>query len=501
MSLLSKFVRVIFLTTFLFTEVVFAQIAVPFNESSNVTIAATAPSKIPEGSVSLKDILTKAGSSYQIWRWNDHDQILLDGAKKLASTTEIITLSKEAHSKEIRDKILLSGINTPKTFNDIVAMIGVTDNSKVIDQIIQTNCDKCTRFQMTRLADMTKAYIPQDETLSKALKKTTDFEQALDCANRMHYQDTTNKALLEVMKKAEFYFDYLILAGKATEPVKSQILLEGLKHCKTFDEIIDLGVRTTDQNILDKIVEKAIPLAKSSSDLKILSSWTKNTDLLKKIAETKLPETDPSQYNRLKLLKSLREKYGINIYDDGKARWTNEQLVWLDETLQTLPKHIIDAPSDILPAVSDNAFLLGDTRSEKFYNQATKKIETTTPVVRIYESGMRNEKTFKEYLVHEMTHAYISNKDGILNNWVHKFWPDAQPMITSAVTVSWVGTAPNPPSVSDYGNVSPSEDLAESARMFWVDPVTMKQNYPDRYDFVYKYIFGKEYNPPKLHSQ
>ncbi len=94
------------------------------------------------------------------------------------------------------------------------------------------------------------------------------------------------------------------------------------------------------------------------------------------------------------------------------------------------------------------------------------------PVVFLTNAGA-DYRGISGWLVHEMTHCFQMTHPDTIEAWEDNFWSGFA-----------FFSAPKTPSVTDYGNTSAKDDMAESVRKYVTLGKLMKESFPDRYEFI-----------------
>lgn len=166
---------------------------------------------------------------------------------------------------------------------------------------------------------------------------------------------------------------------------------------------------------------------------------------------------------------SIKSKFGIDAADGDGAAWNDPQYDRAYKVLANLPSAFRRCTKTI---VRDKYF-----RSSSVLGYVRMGI----PTVHLLNSCCK-ENTFQGTLVHEMTHCFQAANPKINTMWAKLFWPNGR------------AGKPKSSSVSSYGNTQPIEDFAESVRVYFQSGSAMKSRYPDRYDFIKRYVMsGREY--------
>lgn len=166
---------------------------------------------------------------------------------------------------------------------------------------------------------------------------------------------------------------------------------------------------------------------------------------------------------------SIKSKFGISASDGDGAAWNDPQLDRAYKVLAKLPAGFRKFTKTIV--------------RDKFYRSASVLgyVRLGIPTVHLLNSCCK-ENTFQGTLVHEMTHCFQASNAKINALWNSTFWPKGR------------SAGPKSSSVSSYGNTQPIEDFAESVRVYFQSGSAMKSRYPDRYDFIKRYVMsGREF--------
>ncbi|RCK79450.1 MAG: hypothetical protein OZSIB_0090 [Candidatus Ozemobacter sibiricus] len=174
------------------------------------------------------------------------------------------------------------------------------------------------------------------------------------------------------------------------------------------------------------------------------------------------------------LTEEIRATFGIEVKNGVTAdvgwgfkttagSWDVKELTIVRDTLAKLPPHFVKCTTLIY-----NNQSVADDISACFglYSPADGTMWMS-------DLAMQHGE-FAGTLVHEMTHAYQRANPHLEKEWTKLFWNGKRPKTSSP---------------TDYGNTNPSEDMAESVRLYFVDPAALKLD-KARYEFVKKFIMG-----------
>ncbi|MBF0546989.1 MAG: hypothetical protein HQM08_21285 [Candidatus Riflebacteria bacterium] len=480
-----------------------AQNGQPFREDITITLPKSV--KVTEKPTTYIDVIAELNKlpAYEVWNWAARENVLLEGAKKLSSAMEIIALQRETINPTVKNQIILNGIHTPKNFAEVQLLVDAATNSSVKDKVISENIDICSNWaEYSRLSELASNPSIKNEVITKGILKTDSLGKAIFLAERSSSADAEGKALLEKCTPfAKTPFDYQILARNAIDPYKSKILLKALGIFNSFEDLYDLGSLSGSPNVKNAFAEKLLALGTAKSDMDKILPFANNSNLLNNIQQLKdqLPDNPPAYRDCAQLMNEIKTKWGVNIHDNltQQDRWTYQQLQWIDGVFQTLPKEFIKQTSELIPVSGGNPFVFGSTIQASQLNKKNGQWVNAPPIVRMHEMGERFEIAdgggFKGTLVHEMAHAVTFQNPSLLYAWENQFWPGGKNVFDPATAQNIYNGSLKSPSVSDYGNTEPKEDFAESARLFWQDPVKMKKEFPDRYQFMKDKVFKMEF--------
>ncbi|MBF0543306.1 MAG: hypothetical protein HQM08_02675 [Candidatus Riflebacteria bacterium] len=471
----------------------------PFDENANVSIELTSNLSVssnPEDSESSAQEILKNGIQVpQDWRGSDQDRSLVNGARYHTSANDLILLLNKTQNKDARDQILLVGIRTPKNFQEISQLYANANSPDVANKILLDNVDKITDFgDLLKLANLAKSPNVRDAILLKGISKAQNLSQLITLSQRCYFPENCDQALLLGSSIATSSYDFFLMSNRTKTPTgKDRIIESGLGKCQNFEEVVDLGWTANSVSVKDKSAEEAVKYAKSQTDLQMAASLAGSPQEKDKISKLTLPDGNCSYRDRAKFMSQLSQKWGINIHDNTSTGFffTYDQLIWIDQTLISLPKEFLSYTHEIFPMNNGSPFVFGQTVQNFVKTGNDTSFTPQLPFIRISDTGCREEKLFKGTLVHEMTHSMDYQLPGLLESFVKQFWPSAK-AVSDGVTINWQGS-PESSSVSDYGNSMPREDLAESARMFWAEPNKMKAQFPDRYQFIKDNVFKMEF--------
>ncbi|MBF0544949.1 MAG: hypothetical protein HQM08_10970 [Candidatus Riflebacteria bacterium] len=191
-----------------------------------------------------------------------------------------------------------------------------------------------------------------------------------------------------------------------------------------------------------------------------------------KVVEKSDPLPIPSVWDGIQPQKNFMSSVFAISPEDDSAEWKANELNMANELFNKLPLPFRICTKGIRRVKEGSS------------PQVAGYVEmNVAPIVYITNSGA-SYKVFSGYLAHEMTHCFQMSHPDILSAWEKQFW-------TSSFFISEPKTAP----VSDYGAESPKEDMAESVRLYCTHSSLLKSSFPDRYEFVKKYIMNESEFP------
>lgn len=91
------------------------------------------------------------------WNWKTRDKILLDGAKTVRSTQDVLFLARATGLKKGCDDILLNGIHTPRNYRDVKALCDFALKQKTKEAILLANVDKMTWKELVEASALVSA--------------------------------------------------------------------------------------------------------------------------------------------------------------------------------------------------------------------------------------------------------------------------------------------------------------------------------------------------------
>lgn len=126
---------------------------------------------------SLTDIIARKNAIPNFpWNWKKRDQVLLEGAKRLTSTADIIALTKESGFKSVRDEIILLGINTPKNLSDVQALCASANKAGTKDKILLANLGKMSWTEILGAATMATP-TTREQMIRSALSRACELNR------------------------------------------------------------------------------------------------------------------------------------------------------------------------------------------------------------------------------------------------------------------------------------------------------------------------------------
>ncbi|MBF0409007.1 MAG: hypothetical protein HQM10_16790 [Candidatus Riflebacteria bacterium] len=416
--------------------------------------------------------------------YNLRNQILLTAARALSSTSEILWLAHQSSEKNISDEIFLLAIKKASSISELKKIAESTStveiDKAVAEYSLQFITDPYTATELAKSLD--------EKAREKVLMRGMEISKTIfDRLNLIQY--STDSELIEslssvALEKTDNWFDLALLAKYAyrSSEAENRILSKAITKCTSLSDHINL-IKSSGAGVemRDKIALDAVKFARTNNDLKALSQYAGTNYLKQTILAVKLSDQNASDaYQPTQaLIDSVARKYKIRLYDQT-AQWLNNELVWVEEVLQTLPAQFVQCTSVVGRERSmGSPTILGQTKtnSECDRNVLSGECSYDLPEIMIMDIACRNSEEFKATLVHEMAHNYVAkaNHSNIQDAWDNQFWN---------------GNQPRTPSATDYGNTNSQEDLAESVSQYWANPEILSKNNPERYEFIKKYILS-----------
>ncbi|MBF0408831.1 MAG: hypothetical protein HQM10_15900 [Candidatus Riflebacteria bacterium] len=419
------------------------------------------------------------------------DRTLIQSAKFANSIDTVFSLLERTSNNSAKEQIILSAINTPGNFQEIVRLAGKANSLELSDRILMANVSKIRNgYDIVKLANLASKNEVRDAIIIKGSELADAFDKVLFFSQQCYYPENCDKILCNAEKFALSSFDFRILSLRAkTASGRDRLIRDGLTKCRNFQDVIDLCWRATDPELRDICSQKAFEYARSAADIAMCIELAGTDQQKAKLRSAALPEGAPSYPDRVKKMNEIRENYGVRLCDNGTSYFTPEQLSWIEELFQALPENFVRCSGEMYQFSDGSPFVLGTTFQHIYTNASSGAVTYSAPIIKMSDLSCREENKFKGLVVHELAHALHYTHEDVLNKFVQVFWPGAVLTTTGTnKTHTWTG-APKSPSVSDYGNSMPPEDFAESARLFWEDPEKMKKEFPDRYKFMKDNVF------------
>lgn len=217
----------------------------------------------------------------------------------------------------------------------------------------------------------------------------------------------------------------------------------------------------------------------------------------------------------------FKSTYGIDVVD-GTSKWTDHQLVLLDNLIKKLPKSFWDK-AKFTRIVRDKVYI--DRTGVEHPNTSGCYEGGETKTIQIFDLAAKGPFDFKNdpsgdldftsTMAHEMTHAYLQYKDYKSMAGYNDRIISLNPVIdgfTTAVTdnpkdwrTGWVwnttdqkfrfrGKGPENKLMTEYAGTDMEEDLCESVGFYVVDPANLGATSPNRYAFIKDQMFGGQEN-------
>ena len=188
--------------------------------------------------------------------------------------------------------------------------------------------------------------------------------------------------------------------------------------------------------------------------------------------------------NTIDSMKSdIQKKSGIAAVDGESRTLPNGMSIvgepWSVQDLQTLNNFISTLPASFRENTPQIERAKSFQREDgSVLNTALYDPLTGAVLVGVPEGKMTD---FKLATLREMTHAFQANNPSVGCEWASSFWQGGKPITPAA----------------NQKVVTPTEDMAESAMLYWSNGPLLKKQNPYRYNFVRDMIFaGLEYSKP-----
>ena len=170
------------------------------------------------------------------------------------------------------------------------------------------------------------------------------------------------------------------------------------------------------------------------------------------------------------LISAILQKFNITM-ENGTSQWTVANLKAIYNALARLPQKYLQCTRTIQKISSTplGSGIAGYVNS----GQPSK----------IYITDLGSNWDLVGTLVHEMAHCFQFNGNmGVMNQWFGKFWGSRNAYNGQMSYNS------EPP--TEYGKTNAYEDMAESVRLYYMSPGSLKSKSPERYAFVKQYIMA-----------
>ncbi len=183
------------------------------------------------------------------------------------------------------------------------------------------------------------------------------------------------------------------------------------------------------------------------------------------------PSSGISFFPFQKTINTIKNDYNIDVYQGKTGKWSTSEVKAINETLKTLPEDF-RTPTTIIQKDGRKGTTLGWVDASDW------------SAVHITQASS-DKGTVTETLVHEMGHTYAIKNNEVMKKYYDSFWRrEGKRNYLKPVTGH---------PVSEYGFDSPYEDFSEACRWYVFHPKEMKFGHSERYDFLKKNVFGKEY--------
>ncbi|MBF0409005.1 MAG: hypothetical protein HQM10_16780 [Candidatus Riflebacteria bacterium] len=472
---------------FAFLAISLLSFASPFDAENSPVISITLPDVSTSNYAPQTGTLTPSDSVFPA-----NDSAIPEQGSETGTTTSTSTSTGEDIQSEIED------VSTETSLTSSDVSVSGDDFNKFLDSIYMPDMLGKSRdvydhnfnslpAELLPSSSMKKFFDPQWKSdlynlQKKLLQAEKEFGNAAgkskDGLNGSSWKpeiDGAERVKMLKQQLKEAWFEY----AKCQNVIESNTILFNHKVEKLSNERILLkeqvskylsGGSSEDKKRADELTIKIASIESGMEKCQQIVS--KGTNYLNLFDCTVMPYKVPDDKNSLlpdlaveSLKETIKLKYGIEIININD-KWKKENLENLDKILADLPTSFTEKTRSIMLEIK--------TGSPGRIAYAPIGISD----IHIFQMTFMSEY-FKQTMVHEMTHCFKNNNPKLLTDWETSFWKKDIPL---------------KPSVSDYGNSSPSEDMAESTAEYVINGSAMKADQPERYEFIKKNIMsGREY--------
>lgn len=169
------------------------------------------------------------------------------------------------------------------------------------------------------------------------------------------------------------------------------------------------------------------------------------------------------------LIDAIRNKFGV-VMENATAQWALSSLKTIYNTFLRLPQQFLASTRFIqrISTTSIGAGVMG------YVNSGSPS--------RLYITDLGNQLDLVGTMVHEMAHCVQFNNWNVATAWTSQFW-GARNAYTGQQ--SYISAPP-----TEYGKTNPLEDMAETVRLYYTAPSSLKSTNAARYAFVKNNIMG-----------
>ena len=183
-----------------------------------------------------------------------------------------------------------------------------------------------------------------------------------------------------------------------------------------------------------------------------------------------VPYDEAGTESTLAAAAEIKAKYGVTLLNGKK--WTSEWEVaapgtWTSKQAADLAALLAKIPARFRTCTTGIA--MQQSLKDKEDGHEFSGLGGDPILISSNSIGADGFISLEELAVHEMTHRFQDKYPDVERLWNDKFWPNGKQTRAS---------------ITDYGNTNAAEDMAECVATFFVNPEKLKQQDPERYEFV-----------------